>query len=67
MDLVERLKHFERGGTVENPKALLREAIAEIESLRFSYAHAGDHMCDECWHNDPEADEMPDIRGAWSR
>lgn len=31
MNLIQRLNHFEQGGTVENPKALLREAIAEIE------------------------------------
>jgi hypothetical protein len=34
MELTKRLEHFEQGGTVENPKALLREAIAEIEQLQ---------------------------------
>jgi hypothetical protein len=33
-DLIKRLDHFEQGGTVENPKALIREAIAEIKKLR---------------------------------
>lgn len=30
-DLIRRLQHFEAGGTVVNPKALLRDAIAELE------------------------------------
>lgn len=42
MDLTKRLKHFEQGGTVENPKALLREAIAEIERLREQLREAQD-------------------------
>lgn len=39
MDLIQRLKHFEQGGTVENPKALIREAIGEIERLRYDADH----------------------------
>jgi len=34
MNLIQRLNHFEQGGTVENPKALIREAIGEIERLQ---------------------------------
>jgi hypothetical protein len=34
MNLIQRLRHFEQGGTVENPKALLREAIAELQRLQ---------------------------------
>lgn len=29
-----RAKHWEGGGTVENPKALLRELITEVETSR---------------------------------
>ena len=43
MDLIKRLQHFESGGTVENPKALLREAIAELERLR-------EAAC-RCWYD----------------
>lgn len=33
-DLLRDLRHFENGGTVENPKALIRDAIARIEKLQ---------------------------------
>jgi hypothetical protein len=33
-DVIKLAKHWERGGTVENPKWLLRELIAESERLR---------------------------------
>lgn len=47
-DLIERLKHFEQGGTVENPKALLREAIAEIERLRRGGKTLGEIIESQC-------------------
>lgn len=33
-DIIELAEHWERGGTVENPKALLRELIAELKAAR---------------------------------
>lgn len=33
-ELLKDLRHFESGGTVENPKALIRDAIARIEKLQ---------------------------------
>lgn len=33
-DILDQLRHFADGGTVENPRAMLREAIAEMNQLR---------------------------------
>lgn len=30
-DLIKQARHWESGGTIENPKALLRELIAKVE------------------------------------
>lgn len=47
MDLIKRLEHFERGGTVENPKALIREAIAELQRLQRVETDANRRLCDD--------------------
>lgn len=39
------------------PRALVTELVAEVESLRWSLAHSGDHMCDECWPPDKDETE----------
>lgn len=30
-------------------RTLVPALVAEVKSLRWQYAHSGDHMCNECW------------------
>lgn len=34
------------------PRQLIESLVSEVEKLRWSVRHGGDHICDECWPED---------------